>query len=173
MVGTNGFTANTGSLGISIQTVDCYSKKTKQDGKYYFTVHDGAIPKSIEDLQDEIDALDTTQDYKDYWSQPSPATISLNYPDNASYSVLESYKFPDHTYFMRIKVQYSNLGSNIQLQLSVSNATSYWIDDFDDNTGYSFRINLYNDNGVAKMYCGNHSSSSEVYWRTVGVIGTW
>lgn len=172
MIGTN-FRANTGSADVSIQTTDCYSKKTKQNGKYYFSIHDGATSKTIDDLQDEIDALDTTQNYKDCWSQSAPVTITLSNPDKASYSVVESYKFPDHTYFMRIKVQYGNLGSNITLQLTVSNATAYWIDDFDDNNMYSYRINLYNDNGVANLRAGNHSGSSEVYWRTVGVLGIW
>lgn len=171
MLGTD-FRANTGSADVSIQTAKCYGKKTKQNGKYYFSIHDGATSKTIDDLQDEIDALDTTQNYKDYWSQPAPVTITLTNAGSGTYSVLESYKFPDHTYFVRIKVQYSNLSSNIIMNLTVSNATAYWVDDWGDNSMYSFRINLYNDNGVAKIRAGANNSS-EIYWRTIGVIGTW
>lgn len=61
MLGTD-FRANTGKDDVSIQTAKCYGKKTKQNGKYYFSIHEDADEDYINDIAEEVNGYnpDTT-----------------------------------------------------------------------------------------------------------------
>jgi hypothetical protein len=81
---------NIGRDDISILTVDCYNKRKAknqlENGKYYYTVHEGA---TIVDLSDFTD-LDVSNDYTDYYSQLPPAlsyTITHKEPSDGTATI--------------------------------------------------------------------------------------
>lgn len=104
MIGKNGTgVGNIGRDDISVLTVDCYNKRKAnnrlENGKYYYTSHEGAVKVNLGDYTN----LDVSEDYTDCYSQLPPAlsyTITHKNPTSGTATIDITPLFTTKGYYM-------------------------------------------------------------------------